>query len=136
MAQKRILVVEDDDIIHITEELELQRAGYGTRWTDATNVAWQYLEEGGDALVILDVYKLRERPWGPPVEYAGLELLRRLRSDPRFTKDKLLVIGTSQFLPDHGSTFRDIALEEGVNEFVEIGQDDLVAKVNELLGGP
>ena len=154
---KTILIVENDEINQIMVESALKTAGYDTRWTDATNLAWECLQRnayasdvggsqvmwkpldtGAYALVVLDVDEIRAEPYGPLLREEGLRLLRRIRADPRFTKERLPVIGTTSFLPPNAPSWRTEFLRSGGNAFFEwpFSGDDLVAKVQDLAGGP
>lgn len=150
-----VLVVEDEETRRIPVEKHLQDAGYDTRWTDSTSLAWKYLERGacasavygpdivwesvpgdGYKLVVLDVDELRELPRGPVLRGEGIKFLRKLRGDPRFSKKKLPVIGVTHLLPPDSASWKETFMRAGGNCFFECPLDlsELVRSANRLLG--
>lgn len=137
MAKKKILVVEDDEVLRLVEERALRKAGYTTCWTDATNRVFYILHEEDIALVVLDVDAIRKDPNGPVMRGQGLEFLKQLRADERYSKEKLPVVGTTVHMPPEAPSWEPWFLAAGGNTFLEWPNvlDDLVPIVDKLLNG-
>jgi len=71
MSKTKILVVEDDEVYHLDVEERLNKAGFETRWTDATSVAETYLDSREYSLLMLDVFEIRRDPYGPLLKNEG-----------------------------------------------------------------
>jgi len=155
-VKKTILVVEDHRVRSDNIENALRGIGYGTRWTDASDIAWQCLNlgasavlvqgremgweaiEGGSyALMILDVDAIRVDPYGQVLRGEGMRLLRRLRGDPRFSAENLPVIGVTHHMPPNAATWREEFLASGGNEFFEywLNMEEVLRAVERLTGG-
>lgn len=135
---KVVLLVEDDDMLGAYEERPLREGGFETKWTDATDVARGYLDDGGIDLLILDVDELRKEPKGTRLREEGLRFLRKLRGDPRYAKEKLPVIGTTRHLPTNSGSWEKEFLDAGGDVFLEQPVDlvELVSTVRRLLSIP
>jgi len=135
----KILVVEDQvDLASFTENL-LSKAGHVTHWTDASEVALNYLRTGSPDqrpfdLVVLDIVYLRRKSDGPALTPEGLRLLRLIRKVPHLAG--IPVIGTTTFLPeDCCETWRQLFMIAGGNAFFEYyyNPDEFLLTVANLL---
>lgn len=119
----KILVVEDQVTFASFTERILHEAGYATRWTDASEVALDYLKSGSPDqrpfdLVVLDILALRRVPNGPARFPEGLRLLRQIRTEASLMK--IPVIGASIFgARDAKETWIELFHDEGGTAFFE-----------------
>jgi len=135
MRTKTILIVEDDQVYRYLVERILRQVGYLTFWTDATNVAWNYVQSGRVDLVVLDVDEVREIPEGPLKRGQGIQFLRQLRESESKAENPLPVVATTSKLPLNMESWRDLCLQQGANVFFEheFDLDDFVKSVERLL---
>jgi DNA-binding response OmpR family regulator len=121
MAQ-RILIVDDEPSIVISLEYLMRRAGYEVEVAADGEAALEAVAEKTPALVILDVML-------PKLN--GFDVCRRLRSDPRWSAIKIVMLTAKGRDPD-----RARGLEVGADAYVTkpFSTRDLVAQVGEILG--
>lgn len=151
-----VLVVEDESLLSMIVAKVLGDAGYDTRWTDASTMAWEYLDKsvcassigtdiiwepvgrGGYGLVVLDVDRIRREPYELTQQGEGLRLIKRLRNDRRFSAASLPVIGITHHLPPYATSWEDDFLRAGGNVFFEwpIDLQEMVNAVSRLIGPP
>lgn len=82
-AQKRVLVVEDSITVREVERQMLLRAGYAVETAVDGVDGWNALQKGKYDLIVSDVDMPRMN---------GIELLRRLRADPRFAHLPVVIV--------------------------------------------
>lgn len=82
-SKSTILVVDDDQDTRALAVEYIAASGYGTAQADSVVTAQAYLQFNQPALIVLDYHM-------PMVD--GIELLRWLRSDPRFKKVPVLLV--------------------------------------------
>lgn len=127
----RILIVEDDPMNAKLFQLILTRGPkFSVEITeDPAHVATQ-IREGNVDLVIMDV-SLSNSTWdGVPVD--GLEICRRLRSDPTTSKIPIL-LATAHAMKGSRERFLQ---ESGADDYISkpiVSADDLVTRIRALL---
>jgi CheY-like chemotaxis protein len=133
--KKIILVVEDDPVYRYLEERVLRQAGYVTRWTDSTSVAWSYIQEGWVNLLVLDADELRQQPYGTLRREEGLRFCEALRKSPQGARSVLPIVVTTAWLPHNSPSWKDACFAVGADAFFEhdFDLDEFVATVNRLL---
>jgi len=135
----KLLLVEDEIYIFKIEEQILKKASHNVVWTDASEKAWEYLENGypdGEQynLAIIDIVYIRKVPHGPTFKDEGLKLTRRIRHDDRFKH--LPILGTTLFLPeDDNESWKEKFIKNGGDEFLEqyIDPEEFVQIIDKLL---
>jgi len=116
-----ILLIEDSPIQALAYRRLLEQAGHLVRWADTAEKAYADCREAYPDLVILDQY-LGDR--------AGLDICRRLKSDPALQIIPMLVLTGSHREQDHIA-----ALEAGADRFLckDNPTENLLATVDSLL---
>lgn len=84
-AKRRILVVEDSEVTRALVTSILRGAGFEVVQAEDGWFGWQTLQNGRFDLVLTDVQMPR---------MTGLELLERVRSDPRFARTPVVILTT------------------------------------------
>ncbi len=119
---KRILIVDDEPNIVVSLEWLMRREGFDTLVAGDGEAALAAVEQGAPDLVVLDVML-------PTMN--GFEVCRRIRSDPRFGRVKILILSAKG---------RDTEVAKGLG----VGADayvtkpfstkDLVAQIRQMVG--
>jgi len=123
MAQKSVLLVEDEDAIAIALEYLIARQGYETRRVADGNAALEALEEAPPDLVVLDVM-IPDR--------SGYEICQMIRRDTALKDVKVLMMTARG-----GEVERRKGLALGADAFLTkpFATADLTAQIRALLGG-
>jgi len=116
-----ILLIEDSLIQALTYRRILEQAGYSVRHAESAEKAYLECQEAYPDLVILDQY-LGEK--------SGLEICRRLKSNPSFQIVPILILTGSNREKDHIA-----AMDAGADRFLSKNNppEDLLATVEILL---
>ena len=80
---RQVLIVEDDDLLTQMYQASLANSGFVLRWEKDGESAWAALQSYVPDLVILDIMLPKMN---------GLEILTKLRSDPRLTHVAVVVM--------------------------------------------
>lgn len=99
-----VLVAEDDASLRALLKEVLEPGGYRTVICENGRVAWERLLAGGIDLAVLDV----NMP-----EMDGIELLRRIRTDGRFTKLPVILLTIRSLVEDQLQGF-----ESGADDYL------------------
>jgi|WetSurMetagenome_2_1015567.scaffolds.fasta_scaffold1228997_2 CheY-like chemotaxis protein len=131
--QPLILIVEDDDVYRYLEERILQRAGYRTCYTDATEVAWETVNASQIDLIVLDADELRQKPYESKLREEGLRFLKALRASAK--GEHIPVVVTTSKLPLNAPDWRQASMNAGANAFFEheFDLDAFVEKIGALI---
>lgn len=123
MAQKSILLVEDEDAIAMALEFLIARQGFATRRVADGEAALQAMEEMRPDLVVLDVM-LPKR--------SGFEVCQIMRRDEGLRDIKILMMTARG-----GEVERRKGLALGADAFLTkpFATADLTARIRALLGG-
>lgn len=121
MAQKRILVVEDENAIREMLSFSLSRAGYDVRPARDGREARAAIADAQPDLVLMD--------WMLP-DVSGLELTRQLKRDPQ-TREIPVIMLTARVEEDD----RVAGLEGGADDYIvkPFSQRELVARIRAAL---
>ena len=123
-ARKKVLIIDDEDLVRETVILALGHAGFAAEGLADSAQAFAHIKQGQPDLVLLDLYM---------PEVSGLDLLRRLKADPQ-TKAIPIVMFTGS-----NETIDVISgISAGAFEYLTkpIDGEALIAKVRALLAGP
>lgn len=122
-VRKRLLLAEDSDICRTLFRHILEAAGFAVTATEDGRQAWEALQAGQYEAVVSDI----EMPL-----MTGLELMARIRNDPRFaTKPVVLITGLGS--PED----QERGLELGANAYFVKGSMDqrgFIAALKEMVG--
>jgi two-component system sensor histidine kinase and response regulator WspE len=124
-ARKRILVADDSITVREVERQLLTRLGYDVAVAVDGMDAWNQLREGRFDMLVSDIDMPRMN---------GIELVRMVRSDPRFAHLPIAVVSYKDREED-----RRAGLDAGANAYLTKGsfQDQsFIATVTELVGAP
>ncbi|MDR2762453.1 MAG: response regulator transcription factor [Planctomycetaceae bacterium] len=121
MSKERILIIEDEADILSMVSLRLKSRGYEVHGADSGLVGLKLIAEWRPDLVLLDLML---------PELGGLDLLRHVRSDKRFTRMPILIISA---LGEESDVV--VGLELGADDYLSkpFNMSVLVARVNALL---
>jgi CheY-like chemotaxis protein len=120
--QATILIADDNEMNLLALEDYLTNAGYALSFADDGEQALQRAQEVKPDLILMDT----QMP-----KMSGVEVTRRLRSDPRFVATPILAL-TARAMPGD----RELCLEAGANDYISkpFLLKDLVKIINEWLG--
>jgi two-component system sensor histidine kinase and response regulator WspE len=124
-ARKRILVADDSITVREVERQLLTRLGYDVAVAVDGMDAWNQLRDGRFDMLVSDIDMPRMN---------GIELVRMVRSDPRFAHLPIAVVSYKDREED-----RRAGLDAGANAYLTKGsfQDQsFIATVTELVGAP
>jgi CheY-like chemotaxis protein len=119
---KRILVVDDDEMVLMALEELLKPEGYEVQTVSSGTEALQKLEEGGYDLLMLDVIM---------PEMDGYELCKRIREKEKYKETPVVFLTAKSRDED-----RARGLEAGANLYLSkpISPDKLLGIVSDALG--
>jgi CheY-like chemotaxis protein len=119
---KRILVVDDDEMVLMALEELLKPEGYQVQTVSSGTEALQKLEEGGYDLLMLDVIM---------PEMDGYELCKRIREKEKYKETPVVFLTAKSRDED-----RARGLEAGANLYLSkpISPDKLLGIVSDALG--
>lgn len=121
---KQILIAEDEPSIVISIEFLLTNAGYAVAVARHGSEALRLLDQLRPDLVVLDIML-------PAVN--GLEILRRIREDRRFSHTRILML-TARGRDTEARKSRALGADACMTK--PFATRELVATVNQLLGAP
>jgi len=123
-ARKKVLIIDDEDLVRETVILALGHAGFAAEGLADSARAFAHIKQDQPDLVLLDLYM---------PEVSGWDLCRRLKADPQ-TKAIPIVMFTGS-----NETIDVISgISAGAFEYLTkpIDGEVLIAKVRALLAGP
>ncbi|MDD5627728.1 MAG: response regulator transcription factor [Elusimicrobia bacterium] len=122
--KKKILIIDDEDMLRETVILALGHAGFAAEGLADSTRAFDAIKKGRPDLVLLDLYM---------PEVSGFELCRRLKADPETKAIPVVMFTGSNETVDVIS-----GISAGAFEYITkpIDGEALIAKIQSLLGGP
>ena len=117
------MVDDEKDIVDIICEL-LQGAGYSTMSANDGKQALEQLAKKRPSLIVLDIKM-------PVMD--GLEVIRRMRSDPQFKKTPVVVLTATQVIHEAKEQFRQFDVAKWIAKPFE--PNDLLGAVQKALEG-
>lgn len=128
----RILIVEDDPMNAKLFQLVLTRkGGYTVQVTEDPSHLIEEIQAGTVDLVIMDVSLSNSQLDGTPVD--GLEITRRLKSDPR-TRHVPVLLATAHAMKGSKEKFLK---ESGADDYISkpiVSADELIQRIEALIG--
>ncbi|MCX5794440.1 MAG: response regulator transcription factor [Elusimicrobia bacterium] len=122
--KKKILIIDDEDMVRETVTLALGHAGFDAEGLGDSAQAFDAIKKGQPDLVLLDLYM---------PEVSGFDLCRRLKADPATQAIPIVMFTGSNETVDVIS-----GISAGAFEYITkpIDGEALIAKIRALLGGP
>ena len=121
---KKVLIIDDEDLVRETEILALGHAGFEAEGLADSVLAFDAIKKSQPDLVLLDIYM---------PEVSGLELCRRLKADPETRAVPIVMFTGSNETIDVIS-----GISAGAFEYITkpIDGEALIVKIRSLLSGP
>jgi DNA-binding response OmpR family regulator len=122
--RKKVLIIDDEDLVRETVILALGHAGFEAEGLADSTQAFDHIKKGRPDLIILDLYM---------PEVSGFDLCRRLKAEPETKAIPIVMFTGSNETVDVIS-----GISAGAFEYITkpIDGEALIFKIRSLLSGP